>query len=291
MRESQMADFFRSLGHKIVQTNSCFWYSSHRFLYKNLPIHRNVDPSQSELAKVMMRGAALAIRYPGSPGEAIPDGGIYVCSDRNFGFPALSANARSHTRRGLARCTVEQIDFKDLAVKAYPLITETSLRQTGKQSSRSKAQWKSFCELACQWPDLEAWGAFVDGELAAFIVAILAEDCYYIHLQKSSSALLKHYSNNALLFTVMKAALARPAVGWISNGQIALAAREGLHHFKTSMGFEIHPFKEQVVFNPLMKPGLWAVRMVTGRLARINPENLFWRRASRALQLAGDGGP
>src|SRR5713226_7127594 len=84
MRENQMADFFRSLGHKIVQTRSCFWYSSHRFLYKNLPIHRNVDPSESELAKVMLRGTALAIRYPGTPGEASPDGGIYVCADRNM---------------------------------------------------------------------------------------------------------------------------------------------------------------------------------------------------------------
>jgi hypothetical protein len=288
MRETQMADFFRCLGHKIVQTNSCFWYSSHRFLYKNLPIHRCVDPSQSELAKVMIRGAALAIRYPGPPGDARPDGGIYVCADPNYEFASLSANARSHTRRGLARCTVERMDFKDLAVRAYPLIKETNLRQTGKQPNRSEAHWKSFCDLARRWPDLEAWGAFVDGELAAFIVAMLAEDCYYIHLQKSASALLKHYSNNALLFTVMKAALARPEVGYVSNGQIALAAKEGLFHFKTSMGFEIHPFKEQVVFNPLIKPGLWAGKAVTSRLARIAPESLFWRRASRALDLAGD---
>lgn len=288
MRENQMADFFRSLGHRIVQTKSCFWYSSQRFLYKNLPIHRNVDPAQSELAKVMIRGAALAIRYPGTPGEAAADGGIYVCADRSYDFATLSANARSHTRRGLARNTVEQMDFNDLAVKAYPLITETNLRQTGKQPHRSESNWRSFCDLARGWPDLEAWGAFVDGELAAFIVAMLAEDCYYIHLQKSSSALLKHYSNNALLFTVMKTAMARPEVGWISNGQIALAAKEGLYHFKTSMGFAIHPFKEQVVFNPLMKPGLWAGRAMTSRLARVHPENLFWRRASKALELAGD---
>ena len=44
MTEYQMAEFFRSLGHNIVQTDSCFWYSSQRFLFKNLPIHRNVDP-------------------------------------------------------------------------------------------------------------------------------------------------------------------------------------------------------------------------------------------------------
>jgi len=74
------------------------------------------------------------------------------------------------------------------------------------------------------------------------------------HLQKSASSLLKHYSNNALLFTVMKSALSRPNVGWVSNGQIALAAKEGLYHFKTSMGFQIHPFKEQVVFNPVIRP-------------------------------------
>ena len=141
---------------------------------------------------------------------------------------------------------------------------------------------------SARWPDLEAWGAFVDGELAAFIVAMLVEDCYYIHLQKSASALLKHYSNNALLFTVMKAALARPEVGWISNGQIALAAREGLYHFKTSMGFDIHPFKEQMVFNPLIRPGLRIGKAVTSWRTRIDPENLFWRRASRAFDLAGD---
>lgn len=283
-----MADFFRALGHKIVQTKSCFWYSSHRFLYKNLPIHRCVDPSQAELTKVMVCGAALAIRYPGTPGDATADGGMYICSDPNYEFASLSANARSHTRRGLARCTIEQMDFKDLAVQAYPLITETNLRQTGKQPHRNESQWKSFCELAGRWPGLEAWGAFIDGELAAFIVAMLAEDCYYIHLQKSASALLKHYSNNALLFTVMKTALARPEVGFVANGQIALAAKEGLFHFKTSMGFEIHPFKEQMVFNPLIKPGLWAGKAVTSRLTKIVPENLFWRRVSKALELAGD---
>jgi hypothetical protein len=247
-----------------------------------------VDPSRSELAKVMIRGAALAIRYPGKPGEATADGGIYVCADRNYDFATLSANARSHTRRGLARCTVERRDFKDLAVKAYPLITETNVRQTGKQPHRSEAHWKSFCELAGRWPDLEAWGAFVDGELAAFIVAMLAADCYYIHLQKSSSAQLKNYSNNALLFTVMKTALARPEVGWISNGQIALAAKEGLYHFKTSMGFGIHPFKEQVVLNPLIKPGLSIGKAVTSWRTRIDPENLFWRRAAKAFDLVGD---
>jgi len=83
MTEYQMAEFFRSLGHKTVQTESCFWYSSQRFLYKNLPIHRNVDPSRAELAKVMLRGTALVVRYPGTPGDdATADGDRFAAQGR-----------------------------------------------------------------------------------------------------------------------------------------------------------------------------------------------------------------
>jgi hypothetical protein len=286
MHEHEMAAFFRSLGHKTVQTKSCFWYSPERFLFKNLPVHRALAPSQPEVAKVLLKGAALALRYPSDPGEQEPNGGIYVCTDRNYDFPSLTANARSHTRRGLARCKVEQVDFAYLAEHGLQLIEETNERQMGKRNITSDAYWKKYCENAKSLDGMEGWGAFIEGRLAAFIVGMHVGDCYFIHLQKSASDLLKHYSNNALLFTVMKSTMARPEVGWISNGQIALAAREGLYHFKTSMGFKIHPFKEQVVFNPLVKHSVGIGKSLISRLTKAYPENLFWRRAYKALELA-----
>jgi hypothetical protein len=215
---------------------------------------------------------------------------MYICSDRNYDFPSLSQNVRSHTRRGLARCRVEKLDFGYLAHHGHALREETTQRQMGKRAFSSQEDWERFCSNARRYPDIEAWGAFVEDNLATFVVGMLVEDCFYIHLQKSASALLKYYPNNAVLFAMMKAKLACPEVRFLSHGPKAFAAKEGLRHFKTSMGFGLEPHTEGVVFNPLLKPFLmWKGDAVVGRFARIYPESLFWRRASKAIEMAKEG--
>ena len=287
MKASELAEFFSATGNRVIQTESCYWYNSKPFLFKSLPVHRFVEPSTAELAQVFIKGPAFAIRYPMSPDKAGPRGAMYVCSNRDYDFPALSQNVRSRTRRGLARCRIEQIDFSYLSEHGYALTAETTLRQMGQMPSTTEEEWHRFCANASKWRDFEAWGAFVEHRLATFIVAMLVEDCYYIHLQKSASDLLKYYPNNALLFTVMKTKLASPEVAYISHGPKALAVGKGLEYYKTSMGFELEPFTDHVVFNPLVKPFLmWKGDAVVDRLVQRYPDNLFWQRASRALRVA-----
>jgi len=287
MQASELAQFFRAIGNRIIQTESCYWYNPKPLLFKSLPIHRLVEPSPAEIAQVMIKGPAFAIRYPRTPDKSGPRGGMYVCSNRDYDFPALSQNVRSRTRRGLARCRIEQIDFTYLAQHGHALTAETTLRQMGKMPSTTEAEWHLFCENASRSKDFEAWGAFVENRLATFIVGMLVEDCYYIHLQKSASDLLKYYPNNALLFTVMKNKLACPEVACVSHGPKALAVGKGLAYFKTSMGFEMQPYTDHVVFNPLVKPFLlWKGDAVVNRLVQRYPDNLFWQRASRALRVA-----
>jgi hypothetical protein len=287
MQASELAQFFRAIGNRVIQTRSCYWYNPKPFLFKSLPIHRFVDPSPAERAQVMIKGPALALRYPKTPDKPGPRGGMYVCSNRDYDFSALSQNVRSRTRRGLARCRIEQIDFDYLARHGHALTTETTFRQMGTAPSATEEEWKRFCANASRSKDFEAWGAFVEDRLATFIVAMLVEDCYYIHLQKSASDLLKYYPNNALLFTVMKTKLACPEVGYISHGPKALAVGKGLNYFKTSMGFELEPYTDHVVFNPLVRPFLvWKGDAVVDRLVQRYPDNLFWQRASRALRVA-----
>jgi hypothetical protein len=240
---AELANFFRALGDRVLETKSCFWYGPQRFLFKSLPVHQIVNPSPGELASVLMRGPALALRYPSPPERVQPDGGMYICSGRDYDFHSLSANARSHTRRGLARCAIERIGFDRLARDGFGLIEDTTLRQTGGRPPTTPAQWGRFCAIAARTPDVEAWGAIAEDKLAAFIVGMLIGDCFYLHLQKSSSALLKHYPNNALMFELTRMKLAAGAAQ-VSHGQIALAASAGLDTFKRSMGFEVQPFKE-----------------------------------------------
>jgi hypothetical protein len=287
MQASTYAEFFASIGNRIIQTESCYWYNPEPFLFRSLPVHRYVTPSSSEIAKVLLRGPALALRYPKPPDANGPHGSMYVCYDRNYDFASLSQNVRSRTRRGLARCRIDQIDFGYLADHGYALTAETTLRQMGTTPSTTEAQWHQFCANAGRIPGFEAWGAFVEDRLATYIVAMLVEDCYYVHLQKSVTDLLKYYPNNALLFTVMKTKLACPEVRFISHGPKALAVGKGLEYYKTSMGFVLEPFTEQVVFNPLIKAILmWKGDAIVNRLVRRYPDSLFWQRASRALRVA-----
>jgi hypothetical protein len=69
----------------------------------------------------MLTRPALAIRYPGAKNATDADGGFYICSDRKYGLASLSRNARSHTRRGLARCEVEKMGFDYFARNARTL--------------------------------------------------------------------------------------------------------------------------------------------------------------------------
>lgn len=287
MQASELAQFFSAVGYRVIETDSCYWYNAKPFLFKSLPVHRFVDPSASELAQVLIKGPAFALRYPKTPDHPGPSGGMYVCSDRDYDFPALSQNVRSRTRRGLARCRIERIEFDYLSRYGYELIEETTMRQMGTAPGADEAEWHRFCAQTRLSPDFEAWGAFVGDRLATFIVGMLVEDCYYIHLQKSASDLLRYYPNNALLFTVMKTKMACPEVAYISHGPKALAVGKGLDYYKTSMGFRMQPFTDHVVFNPVVKPFLmWKGDAVVNRLVQRYPDNLFWQRASRALRVA-----
>jgi hypothetical protein len=287
----RFANFFRELGHRLVITTKYSWYNSHPFIFKSLPFHQIIDPSAGEIARVFLRGPAVAIRYPSPARDATADGGMYICTRRDYDIESLSANVRSHTRRGLARCTVARIDFDYLSEHGFGLFEDTIQRQTRGRPSITVNQWKKLCAVAARTVDTEAWGAFVGDRFAAFIVGMQIDDCYYIHVQKSASNLLKYYPNNALTFVVLKEKLSSGIASSVSHGQIALAAREGLFRFKRGMGFEIQPFKERVIFNPLMKTTLRIGRGISAALQRRDPESLFWRRVSRSIDLAREAPP
>lgn len=285
MDSAELGGFFHSLGYRVIETRTCFWYAPQRMLFKSLPVHHIVNPSADEIASVLMRGPGIAVRYPGPTGNASPEGGMYVCADRGYDLHSLSPSARSHTRRGLARCEVRRIEFNYLARNGYSLLEDTTFRQTGGRPPVTPARWERFCQIAARTDDIEAWGAFAENRLAASIVGMLIDDCFYIHLQKSATAMLKYYPNNALMFELTRRKLAE-GVAEVSHGQVALAASPGLDTFKRAMGFKVQPFNERIEFNPLVRRTLWLGRGIAGRLERRYPRNLFLRRVSKSIDLA-----
>ena len=253
----------------------------------SLPYHRLVTPARWELAHVLLRGPSVAVRFPTIPDGPGKEGGLFICSDRNYDLSSLHQKARNQTRRGLENCIVKQVSFDYLAEQGHVLNVETFLRQGRDPQTITEQQWYRYCEAASQIPDFEAWGAFVGGCLVAFMVTALIEDCFSILHESSATEDLQYYPNNALVFTVTKLKLSSPEVGYVSYGLKSLDDTGGLDHFKLRMGFELKPFKEDIVFNPLLKPLLFlGGSKLIKWMARQHPESDLWRKASRILCLA-----
>jgi hypothetical protein len=287
MTEDQFAEFFQRQGEKVIETKACFWYSHRPLLYMSLPYYRAVLPSQGELARVLFGGPAAALRFPTEDGKGRRKIGIFVCSDRNYDFSSLHPTSRLRARKGLKNGRVEQFEFSCLARYGHRLNVETFRRQGRDLNSMTGAQWQRFCQVAGENRDFEAWGAFLDGKLAAFSVLALVRDWAVIQHTSSATAYLKYGTNNALTFVMTKSKLSDPRVSLLCYGAESTLT-PGLDAYKSRMGYRRQFFAERIVYNPAVGAALsLGGRKVIGWMARKRPQSSALRRAALLL---GQGG-
>jgi hypothetical protein len=287
MDAATFAEFFREQGHRVVQTHSAYWYDVARRAFNSVPFHRLITPEKEELAQLWRDGGALLARYPTPAQEASASSYMFVCRKKGYSIEDLSANARSHTRRGLKRCEIQRIDFDLVANEGFEVNISTLVRQGRDLSGAEDRKWRTMCEVAARTPDCEAWGAFIDDQLAALVVGFLVEDCYQVSTVRSRQDLLKHYPNNALLYEVTRLALSRPEVRLASYGVESLQSQlSSLVHYKLSMGYEQMPINQQVTFRPALRPfvklGVPAVNWMADR----RPNNPTLRKVQGLLRFA-----
>lgn len=283
MTEGQFAEFFLRQGQRVIETKACFWYSHRPLLYMSLPYYRAVSPSASELARVLLGGPAAALRFPTNLDTGNRKVGIFLCSDRNYGFSSLQQRMRNYTRRGLENCTIEPVEFGYLAQHGHQLNLESFERQDRDATTMTESQWHRYCEGAATIPGFEAWGAWVRGTLAAFVVGALVEDCCYMHHQSAATEHLPLFPNHALNFSVTRLVLARPEVKSVCYGADSLLT-PGIDTYKSRMGFERLLFGERIALNPLLQPMLsLGGRRIIRWATRTYPESQMWQKASLLL--------
>jgi hypothetical protein len=241
------------------------------------PHHRQLELPEAELSQVFRHWPA-GVRYfapasaPGRSSYAL------VIRDRGYGLDHLSGNTRSKVRRGLARCEIERLTPAFVREHGRG-INDDTLRRI---KIEERYPWDAYWAAAEQSSDcVEVWGARVDGTLAAYLLAVRADRCCEILIARSHSDSLKHYPNNALLFTVVRDMLARPDVDEVFFGVEALDdAAEGTELFKLSMGFEKSPIRQRIVLHPVLRPALRSTLVVRalGALSHRRPDNELLRK-------------
>ena len=254
MNVATFAEWLVRQGHQVYQTESSWWYNAGPHVLQAFPYHWLIQPSPQELRNLILRHNTLAIRFS-APLDSPEGMASYhvVLDDPSYSLEKLRAQARNGVRRGLSNCQVERIPLTRLAEEGWKLQQDTLDRQN-RIKSMCQAEWERICLSAMNLPGFEAWGAIVEGELAASILTCRIDDTCYVPYAQSLRKYLGQHVNNALFYTASCDMLSRDGVSGIFFSLQSLDAPESVNEFKFRMSFTARPVRQRVVFHPILKP-------------------------------------
>jgi hypothetical protein len=280
MQTDAFLEFLERQGHRIVKTESCYWFNASTRFYFYYPYHRLITPNQDEINRILWGEPSIGARYFAPMEHVGKESYSIVCSDKNYDITSVDAHfARRQTRRGLENFKIQQLEFKELEKRGICLNRDTLTRQGRDPRIWEGKVWTDYCRAANGLDGFEVWGAFSEKELASFMITFQMEDHFTILQQFSATEYLPQYPNNALVFHVTKLKLSLPEVNAVSYGPQSLDAPASLDTFKFRMGFRKRPMKQTIVFNPLVRPFINGFsHKVIQRLSALRPENDTFRK-------------
>ena len=254
MNAEIFAEWLRRQGHHVFRTESSYWYDAGPRVLQAFPYHWLIQSSEEELRKLFLHSNVIALRY--STGIAASRGKVsyhVVCEDSKYNLESLRRQTRQNVRRGLGHSSIERIPISRLAAEGWRLQQDTMDRQ-GRAGSMSEAEWRQLCSAADGLPGVEAWGAVVEGELAASLITVRVDDVCDVPYAQSHRKFLSKYVNNALFFSVCREMLSRPGLKSIFFNVQSLDASESVDEFKFRMNFTAKPVRQCVAFHPVLRP-------------------------------------
>jgi hypothetical protein len=239
------AGFLERMGHTVREIDGLHWFNTARGVYSCFPFHREVDARQLPLREILGRDGMVA-RFGCPESQGVSSFRI-LCDDSDYGIPNLRKRTRTQVRRGLEACRVERVDFADLGRHAIPLNADTLIRQGRKVPANLEQYWSKYFTEASRTDGAEAWAAFVDGQMAAYVISFMIEDISNLLILRSSLAHLKSYPNNALVFEFLSHKMRSDDCSQVLYGYESIQAGMGsLDQFKTGMGFRQAPVGQRV---------------------------------------------
>ena len=281
-----MGQFYQRLGYKVIQSENAWWYEVQPRVLHCFPNYKSVEPHEVELVALMREYKLRAIRYPTPLSNFGFLSTVAVNTNCNYDLSCLHQKARNQTRRGMENCRVEEIDFDYLEKNGLSLNQDTAERQGFRNLYTDPAYWQKYCQAAKATSGVSAWGAFFNGQLAAFLVAIEVNDWVEWVINHSTSALRNKYPNNALAFKAAQHFFRKKGCKGICYGLGSLEPTPSLDHFKQRMGWTLQPIKQRLIFSKKTrcifalanKPNLKIVRALF-------PKNYTVRKATAMIEL------
>ena len=281
-----ICEFYNRLGHKVIQSENTWWCEFQPKVLLSIPNHKLIKPQETEINALMHEHKLRALRYPTTLDNFGFVSTVAVNTNRDYDLNRLHQKARNQTRRGLENCRVEKIDFRYLVGNGLVLNQDTAERQHFRNLYADQDYWQKYCQAAELTPGVSAWGAFVDGKLAAFLVAIEVDGWAEWVVNHSLTALRNKYANNALAFQAASYFLRQKGCKGVCYGLGSLETTLELDHFKQRMGWTLQPIKQRLVFSKQIRLAFsLANEPSLNILARLFPKSYTVRKTSSMIRL------
>jgi hypothetical protein len=295
MNAEVFSEWLRRQGYRVIRTESSYWYNAWPQVYQAFPYHWVIQPSEEEINHLMWRQHAVGLRYSTPVNHDIGKLSYHAVYDRPvYAVENLDRRSRQNIHAGLQNCTVEPVPFQRLVEEGWELEADTATRQ-GRKPSMTQAAWQRRYQAAGELPGFEAWGALVDGRLAASLLTFQMGDCCQYLSQQCCHDFLCLRVNNALTYVVTHEMTGRPGIRSVFYTLQSLNAPPSVDEFKFRMGFNAKPLRQRVAFHPLLSPfvgnyALNAIHKLTQRatgnliLAKIEGILRFYLEGRRSVE-------
>lgn len=259
---SNFAGFWEKRGRRVFEHDGVLWGHHKGPFYTCFPQHLRIDAEPRELRDIFAAGSAKGLRFP-SAGRPGLSNGMYVMSPQGYTLKTVNQRQRSHVKRGLEACEIRVMGPDELATLGLELNQDTLARQDrSDEDFLDAARWKQFAKAVGDTPAMSIHGAFVDGQLASYLISCREGEWIHMIYGMSRTHLREFYPNHALDFVFITGLSEDPSIRYISNGCTSMLPNEGLDRFKRQMGYQISEQNLCIHFHPTVA-GLLTSRAVS----------------------------
>lgn len=279
--------FFADAGFKVHRSANAGWYEAGPRFLLGVPTHMPLAIDAAEAREALRATGALGLRYVTARGNEGAESWQMVASGADYDLEKFSGNTRSKVRRGLKNNEIRRISGEELMRTGEQAFLDTVKRQ-GRADRYGIDRWHKLLRAADADPGIEIWAAWHEGVMAAYLLTLVFADNCELYEARSRDDTLRHYPNNALIYTVTRHLLVERGLPQVTFGIEGLEELDSLDQFKLALGFYKKPVRQRVVFHPLLRTALslGPVRSALDRLAERKDGAAFWRRARGLLPFA-----
>ncbi len=247
-----LAEFMQHRGRKVREACGILWHSVEGGLYVSLPHQFRFEPRTDELKRFLWKTNATGVRYPSTIAPGLPCG-LYQYTEKRYDLSRLHRNFRAKVRKGMEDCRVLRLDPSDLLKEGLPINLQTMKRQERHDPEfGSESSWTRLVAAIRRSPCIEVFGALVDGHLAAYAITCREDGWLHILHRMSRDEDLEHCPNHLLDYTITREIETDPGLRAVSMGYSSLVAgTEGLHEYKTRLGYVFSPHNSVVRLHPV----------------------------------------